>query len=310
MRINGNKQGDTIIDLARQDNQQIMMSIFGFYPPYTSREGLKNKQNQQVLQQYLDYVIARYAAQIDIWELTNEALPPLEWLNFISDYLHKNDPYQHPITTSLEEPRLNNSDLLSIHYYPETPINNRKLVEQIEKFHQDFAAFPHAKIISEFGFAYENHFPNSADWLRKYTWLFAFHQTGVIFWNTGYGYYAHPNNGNIYLGPEERKYLQNLRNFLPPMSLPIRQSHWLDAGSSLAVYELKNNKHHLLYVLSLDENRTQPQSIKVELTKSSKIIFFKPKSGKIISETAVEAGQKQLALPSFRDDLAVRIEYK
>ncbi len=86
-----------MVEESRKREYRVMMSIFAFYPPHSSRKAFAKKSNRKVLKKYLDYVIARYGASVDIWEITNEAIPILEWQNFISDYLSENDPYKHPL---------------------------------------------------------------------------------------------------------------------------------------------------------------------------------------------------------------------
>lgn len=308
MRINGNKQGDFIIEQARQRGYSIMMSIFGFYPPYISKEAVAKKSNQQVLEHYLDYVIARYGASVDIWELTNEALPSLEWLNFISNYLRENDPYKRPITTNLEETRLDNSDLLSIHYYPEAPKNNAELVEKITQLTKQHD-WSKAKIISEFGFAKANHFNDSAAWLRKFAWALSFNKIGIISWNTAYGLYQHTSNGNVYLGPEERNYLNILRQFFPSMNQDLQNNHFIDAKAGVTIYELTDESHQLLYALKTDLSKKEPVVINLTTKKSGTVTFLNPKTG-AQEHMQITATQQTITLPDFSDDLAIKIRYE
>ena len=309
MDINGNFQGDFLVEEARKREYRIMMSIFAFYPPHSSREAFAKKPNRIVLEKYLDYVIARYAASVDIWELTNEAVPILEWQNFISDYLSKNDPYKHPITTSLEEPDLNNSDLLSIHYVAETPASNRDIVDKVIDFNSSYEQ-EKTKIISEFGFKDANHFANSADWLRKYAWIFTFQRTGIIFWNTGSHFYENleTENSNTYVGPEERSYLKTLTNFLPSINVTTVNRFYLNNEGKLAIYELEDENNYLFYLLNLG-SADEVQKLAIEINKNGSVIFIDPKTGIILQKASVNKGQRELSLPAFKDDLAIKISY-
>lgn len=308
MDVNGNLQGDAIIRAAKDKDMQIMMSVFSFHPPYTSVEAISNKKNQQVLQLYLDYIIARYASLIDVWELANEAKPSLQWSNFISDYLAQNDPYQNPITISLEEPKLNNSELLSIHYYPEWPKDNLDLKQKITKFHQ-LHPWPQRKIISEFGFAKANHFPDSDVWMRKFTWIFATQKIGLVFWNTGYGLYEHHSNGNIYLGPKERGYLKVISDFWPPLQQEAKsQNYQLTDG--VEVYEVGDEKYKILYLLQLTNKTQYNVKIRLQLSQKASVQGIDPSSGKEILAQKLDAGEQVINLPTLSDDLAIKIIYK
>ncbi|MBT3249551.1 MAG: PQQ-binding-like beta-propeller repeat protein [Candidatus Pacebacteria bacterium] len=309
MSINGNYQGDSINEEARKRGYRVMMSVFSFYPPYSSKESFAKQKNREVLEQYLDYVIARYAASVDIWELTNEALPTLKWQNFISDYLSEHDPYKHPITTSLEEPDLSNSNLLSIHYYSEIPENNRDLVNKVSNLYSRYDEWKKAKIISEFGFKGANYFTNSAGWLRKFAWIFTFKKTGIISWNTSCCLFKNPGgNGNTYLGPQERGYLKVLSEFLPLMQIDTINKFYLGNQGQLAVYELKDKGYHLFYLLNFT-SVDQLQKLVIEVNKKGLVIFVDPKTGSVLQKLSVSKGQQELILPVFKDDLAIKISY-
>ncbi len=117
LSVNGGKFGDSLIEKLRARDIKIVMTIFGFYPPYRTYEEITNQDNQQALEFYLDYVIARFSPYIDLWELTNEAEAHELWYDFIISYLQKNDPYHHPISTNWETNSAENLDYLSVHWY-------------------------------------------------------------------------------------------------------------------------------------------------------------------------------------------------
>lgn len=308
MDINGNLQGDIILDELKKRDIKSMMSIFAFYPPYISQEAFSKKANQQVLEQYLDYVIARYASLIDIWEISNEALPSLEWLNFISNYVVDNDPYKHPITTNLEQPLLENSDLLSIHWFAPIPENNEKLIEQVDylKTKDDWKK---AIMISEWGFKKQNQFPGSADIMRKFTWLSLFRSMGMIYWNTAYGFFENQTNANVYLGPIERSYLRILKDFLPKnLILPIEKKI-LTTDLQTQVYLLKNNDYILAYVLKIDESMKKQDHLNLDLNDQANLQWINPTTGLIIKEESLNKGEQEILIPNFSVDLAMKITY-
>lgn len=309
MDINGNLQGDIILDELKKRNIKSMMSIFAFYPPYISQEAISKRANQQVLEQYLNYVIARYASLIDIWEISNEAIPSLEWLNFISNYLVDNDPYQHPITTNLEQPLLENSELLSIHWFGATPENNFKLYEVVNylKTKDDWKK---AIMISEWGFEKQNQFIGSADIMRKFTWLGLFKGMGIIFWNTGYGYYENQFNGNIYLGPIERNYLKVVQNFLPQLNYPIKANCQYLETNNLLSCSLENNEYYLIYLLKSNEKKPiLDNKLPLEINKPGLMEIINPKNGEVLESKNLNKDVGEIVLPIFADDLAIKITY-
>ena len=308
MNVNGNLQGDAIVGEAQKRNIRIMMSIFAFYPPYASKEAVSKKENQQIISKYLDYIVSRYASNIDIWELSNEALPSQEWQDFVSDYLAKNDPYNHPITTSLENYNLRNSNLLSIHLYTH-PKNNLELIEQVEKLLQKprEQSWPGAIMISELGFSDANYFAESADLMRKMTWILAFKKVGVIFWNTGDSLIENNGSSNIYLGPTERIYLKELGNFLSNLKLPIKNSFEITNNDQLAVYKLENKQLKLIYLVNLNSQKNNSLELTIDVEDSSLVEIVDPKNNKLIKQIKIEKDLKKITLPYFAEDLAIKI---
>lgn len=308
MDLSGNKKGDAIIEMAREKEYRVMMSIFAFYPPYISKEAFEKKENQKVLTTYLDYIIARYATSIDVWEIANEAIPSLEWQNFISNYLYENDPYQHPITTSLEETRLVHSDLLSIHHYPPSPKSNQELVTQIEKLENE-QSWSKAKIISEFGFAKTNYFTGSADTLRKTAWIFTMQKMGLITWNTGFGFFENKFNGNIYVGPEERFYLKIITDFMPIFSSSAINEKRIDEENGIVIYGLKDEAQELYYILKTDLTKTTKE-LSLNAKKDGAVVLLNPKTGQVIRKESLPAGtDRKIALSMIEDDLVIKIIY-
>lgn len=308
MSINGNLEGDYILDELKARDFKTMMSIFAFYPPYTSKEAFEKRANQKVIEKYLDYVIARYSASIDIWELTNEAAPPLEWQNFISDYLAKNDPYHHPITTNLEETNLKNSELLSFHFYSPIPKNNINLSSMTE-YLKNKQSWNKAMIISEFGFKNSNYFDSSPDILRKYTWVSIFRKMGIIFWSTSF-LYKNTENANVYLGPVEREEIKSLIDFLPKLTSPLESNVQILEEKNLVYYSLEDKNYKLLYFLKVDQNdNSKTMTPYINFKKQGILQIIDPKTGIVKDSYPVAEGYSTIKLPNFNDDLAIKVTY-
>lgn len=335
MNLKGNMYGDYLVEQARNHQYKIMMSLFSFDIPYASKKAINEKQNQEVITQYLDYIIARYASMIDIWELSNEAIPSQEWQNFVSDYLNKHDPYKHPITTSLENSDLNHSQLLSRHYYAPIPKNNQELVKQIDEFYADYPDWSEAQIISEFGFEKANYFvrkkdegfekrgledasggsgaranidtdSNSADWLRKFAWIFAMNKTGVMFWNTGERLYLNQSNGNTYLGPVERNYLGVLQKFFPSFTVNTHKDDFKTNHDTAKTYRLYDQNHEIVYLLNLTSTMTESFSLQLVSPPESRVELFNPLTGQLINQITMPSNQ-QITIPEFSDDLVLKV---
>ncbi len=307
MSINGNFQGDTIIDEAKKRNMKLMMSVFSFSPPYSSKEAISKKSNRKIIIKYLDYVIARYASNIDIWELSNEAFPSIEWQNFISDYLAKNDPYKHPITTNFENTKLNNSNLLSIHIYAH-PKNNFDLLDYINKnFKKPITEdWQGAMMVSELGFSDSNFSAVSANFMRKIMWILAFKQTGIVYWNFGDVILQNNKTPNIYIGLKEY-HLNELQKFLSGLQIPSTSKFEIISNNRLAVYQLENKNTKLFYLINMINEMTMNFDLPISVDENSLVQMVDPKSNTTLKEMFVNQKTKTIQLPRFYDDLAIKI---
>jgi hypothetical protein len=189
-------------------------------------------------------------------------------------------------------------------------VSNKDIVDEVIDFNSSHEQ-EKAKIISEFGFKDANHFAKSADWLRKFAWIFTFQKTGIIFWNTGLNFYENleTENSNVNIGPEERFYLKTLVNFLPPINVAATNKFYLKNEDKLAVYELEDENSYLFYLLNLS-SANERQKLEIEIKKNGSITFIDPKTGRVLQKTSISKGEQKLSLPIFKDDLAIKIDYE
>lgn len=309
--INGGKFGDSLIDKLKNRNFKIIMTIFGFYPPYISEEEITKKENQETLKIYLDYVIARFSPYIDLWELSNEAEAHYLWYDFVIDYLKENDPYHHPVSTNWETESAKNLDFLSVHWYNPNLTDPGTLSNQIGYLKQKYQNTDQAIFVSELGFKNYSHFQDSSESMRMLTWLSIFQKMGIVFWTQGQnGIYKNLNNANIYLGPVERSYLLTLSNFLPKdMYLPVNSKLIFIHDLQVQAYLLENNDFILAYLLKMDESLKKQDYLNLNLANNANLQWIEPKTGKIIEEKLIEKGQQRILIPNFNIDLAMKISY-
>ncbi len=81
-----------------------------------------NPQARRLYKQRLRYIIARWSAYPNIltWEFWNEVHAPPSWISEMADFLRRNDPYAHLITTTWADEqiwRLDGIDISQIHHY-------------------------------------------------------------------------------------------------------------------------------------------------------------------------------------------------
>lgn len=309
--INGGAFGDELVKKLKEKDFKVIMTIFGFYPPYKSSEEISDKNNQLAIQAYLDYVIARFGPYVDLWEITNEAEPSEDWYEFVINYLKNNDPYHLPISTNWETDSAKNLDFLSIHWYNPIRDDAGFLSGDISYLYKKYNQEDKPILISEFGFKNLSWFENSAENTRILSWLSVFQKMGIIFWTNGQnGIYENKDNANIYLGPKERNYLSYLNNFLPKkMYLPIAYELLNINSLQTQTYLIKNKDFILAYLLKIDSNKQEKTFIDLNIEEAAKVQWISPKTGLLLKEEKIDKGLQKIEIPNFDVDLAIKIEY-
>ena len=70
------------------------------------------------IERHLEFVVARWGAQTDVWSLLNEQRADDGWLTAASEYLRSIDPYHHPVTSSWNDHlSLSQIEIDSVHWY-------------------------------------------------------------------------------------------------------------------------------------------------------------------------------------------------
>jgi outer membrane protein assembly factor BamB len=202
---------DEFLKQLRAENFRVVFGIFGFQPETES----------DAVTAYLDYCIARFGPWIDVWEISNEAWPDEKWVSFVSEYLKKHDPYNHPITTNWDRSNLNSIDIVNLHYYRSEPTTELTA----EFLNQIFAHRNTNKpiLFGEFGNSETNWDLGSAERLRIKSWLSAWQRSSLIIWNQSGSKSTQKENSNLYMGTQEFEVTRKLVSWLKKYDgIPLR----------------------------------------------------------------------------------------
>ncbi|MBI3538093.1 MAG: DUF5060 domain-containing protein, partial [Chloroflexi bacterium] len=268
--------GDELAQKLRQNNFRIYMAVFGFAPPFPN--GSKNKTQMDAIKRAVKYAVDRYGAYVDFWELMNEfPNPPAtiddDWYNQIGAYLKSIDPYRHPISTSWQRPDLAIIDITSPHWYQKENELESDLVavEQIKNA-KGHTAKP--IIFGEQGNSEINWDTRSGLRMRLRSWTAFFNEAVLIFWNASA--LKDARNGvasNIYLGPEERGYVQVLQNFVSGLDARIAMSEiTVSKPEAVRGYALRAQTTFVAYLHAYRDhtNPTTGIAVTVSLTTGGK----------------------------------------
>jgi hypothetical protein len=295
--VRESKWADRLLTAARAHGFHIMLALF-FKPPDASQPD-----------QYLRaarYVMARYGAYVDVWEITNETEAekfPIEFIQALASYVRALDPYKRLITNSFE--RDGDWKVLDARS-PHIQISQDAFAD-MQRATQGFTTA--AAVISG-----ETYNPGNRNWdelssrrLRMYAWT-AF-LTGLVdvYWNTTFSRTCKCVPGNMYLGAEERGYiavLQKLSAGVPANSELLA----LQLPDKVTGYALTSPTTFLAYLYRpLGTTVKTTSQFGVDVPVNGTLTFFDPATGNSLGHFPVKAGKQLFKTPPYVQDVVISI---
>ncbi len=308
--------GDTLVRKLQQYGVRTYMVIFGFNPPFAGQALSAGDLN--AIKRYVKYVVDRYGASVDFWELMNEAFATDEWYREVATYLRSIDPYKHPISTSWEKPGLGVIEINSPHWYEkESEFESDR--DTWNRFGQSpgtqagsgWKAANKPVIVGEQGNTVQNWDDRSALRMRLRSWTTFFAEGTLIFWNSSFAKdYRNPDAANIYLGPEERGYLKVLQDFTRRFdpNLAIVQIG-VSNPARVRAYALSSATMYAAFLHAYTDhtNATIGISVTIETRSAGTATWIEPATGRVLGSQLVAAGRQILAVPAFVTDVALKV---
>jgi len=305
--------GDQLVQSLRRHGLRTYMVIFGFSPPFPNGSG--NGAQMDAIKRYVKYVVDRYAAHVDFWELMNESPnPPVtiedDWYIQVATYLREVDPYDHPISTSWQRPDLSVIDINSPHWYAKENEFGSDLatLDQIAFFKGHFNK---PIIFGEQGNSEQNWDARSALRMRIRSWTAFFNEAVLIFWNTSC---CKDSQGgvasNIYLGPEERAYVNVLQDFVRSLDRRIVSTEIeISDPARVRGYALSAPSIYVAYLHAYTDhtNPTSGITVTIDSPIAGTATWIDPVDGTVLESINISAGRQSLNVPAFTTDVALKI---
>jgi hypothetical protein len=298
--------GDQLVRALRKYGFRAYMVIFGPRPPFA---GGASSAQLDAVKRYVKYVVDRYGAYVDFWELMNEANASDPWYAQIGGYLRQIDPYHHPISTSFERPDLSVIDINAPHWY-----------ETESEFDSDsdtwrrMTAWKQAGkpvIVGEQGNTGQNWDPTSALRMRLRAWAAFFAEGTLVFWNASFAKdYRNAGAANLYIGPEERGYLRILQRFTRGVdSRSAITTIGISDPARVRGYALRSPIGYEAYLHAYTNHSTPTTGVGVTINaaRHGVAVWTSPATGAVIARQHVNAGTQTLSAPSFATDVALKI---
>ena len=232
---------DKVFDTLRAHGFSIWAVVFeknsrpAVFPNMNESNTKYHVAQQQAIARHLDFVQARWGAQVDVWSLLNEQRADASWYAYAAGYMRSADPYGHPVSSSWDD-HINMTQLQidSVHWYycSDTTACNENSDKAMADVTAQHLANGKPVYFTETGNEGHNWDPDSHTRMRLRSWAAFFSSASLLWWNTaGTQSYAGVA-GNMYLGPTERSYQRVLRNFTERMRDPAVQAINVTAASS------------------------------------------------------------------------------
>lgn len=308
----GGAAADRLFQTLRRYGFRIEMVLFGSSPPFTSDADSSDPAKIAAVERYAKYVVDRYGAYVDFWELMNEANASTTWLTQIATTIHQLDPYAHPVGTNWSQPQLGVMNFGSDHWYESEDPLQSDAVAWARLRGEPARALGKPTLVDEQGNIGRNWDPTSGVRMRLRSWTAFFAETTLVFWNASFANdYVNPAAAaSLYIGPDERRYVRVLQNYTRGFD-PRAVVAGVSATPSGAVrgYALGGPLDYGLYLVAADDHTTPLTGVRVTVVpqRAGLATWIDPDSGRVLAQTKVPAGSQSLAVPAFTVDVALKI---
>ena len=298
--------GDTLVQTLRKNKMRIWMDFFG--PPVFNNITGSTPLQEAAVKKYINYVVARYGAYADIWELFNENFASSYYINTVTAYIRSIDPYHRLISISAQQPQLPAIDIDSPHWY-EKESELRSDLRTVDRLSVE-KPYNKPVIFGEQGNAIANWDTLSAERMRIRSWTAFFAEGMFIFWNTTYikNYYQ-PVSANIYLGPQERGYIRALQNYTATADSGIRPiSFFVSNSHQVRSYGLKSSKIIMGYFHHYTSHTNYvTTSFTYRMHQPGTLYWLNPADNTVIDSAKLAYGTQKITSPQFNIDVAMLI---
>jgi len=323
--VQGGLWGDQLVESLRKNDFRIWLLFFDRletenYYPYAA----DNPAEQEAVKRFIGYLVARYGAYVDIWELNGEApLPtdniPLDvwerWITFTSDYLRSIDPFNRLISISWASselhgnPALPQIDINAPHWYQNEDELTSDLVTSNRISEQRAQNKP--IIFGEQGNQSLNWDERSGLRMRLRSWTAFFEEAILIPWNTSAAKMTIPAQfaANLYIGPEERSYIRTLQDFTTNIDPDAKRFTLTPSTSDVRAYGLQSSSVILGYFHHfIDHTNSVTTNITINVPFNGTATWIDPATGDILQTSSVSSGTQTLTSPGFVVDVALKIQ--
>jgi hypothetical protein len=305
----GGAIADRLVQTLRRFGFRVEFVLFGGNTPFVSDSDAANPAKMAADERYAKYIVDRYGAYVDFWELTNEADTSDRWISQLGAYVKRVDPYGHPLGTSWDRPGVQVLDFGSDHWYQTEKPTESDAVTWGRLHGEPARKLGKPVLVDEQGNAGMNWDPTSGLRLRIRSWTAFFAEGTLVFWNASFIKNCCPNGSySVYIGPEERGYVRVLQSFTRGFDPRAAAAQARVTGPARA-YALRGPRQYALYLVAGGgfDRPTRGVRVSVNPVRAGVATWIDPASGRVLARRKVKAGSQVLAVPRFTVDVALKI---
>jgi len=295
-------------------------------PDLTEPRFVNDSLRVNAVKRYLKYCNDRWGAWVDIWEFFNEKSTNKQWFEILVSYMHDIDPYHHLLTSNPSYIAPNLFDLLTMHEYDNGDNSNtdRNIANKKNKTLREQQK---PMVFTEFGNQrpYSNYNPQR---YRVFIWTAFAEQAHLILWNNSFAKYDTGGVGqytNVYLGPEERQETKIHTQFISHFPIKHRNvALEVSKPNKVRVHALQADDDLIAYLYCFADRPNiksgrekdngailKNMTVKVPVPQNANYaIWVDPESGRVLDSFEITSGLKELNVPDFKVDIALRVSEK
>ena len=321
---------DEMMRLLRKYDIRFFYGIFGFTKAFNDQP--QDAEAMARVRRIIKYSVDRWGAYVDFWEMLNEQHADDAWYGITVPYLKSIDPYQKPVATSWQRPKLECIDLNAPHWYQnEDELTSDRVTaaraRETKRYgkpvvygEQGNTRGREDRTAQGIGGVWD---PGSARRMRVRLWTAMFSEISFIFWETSYAKDGHFMN--IWIGPEERQYVRALQDFAYRLDTEVKMVDVPLEGPGadrVRAYGLRSDGRAAVYLHHFgcaecitggrakhrwdhDRGSVRGLEVSVDVPRSATGYWYDPRDASILQRLDVQAGPQTFTAPPFEIDVAL-----
>ncbi len=311
---------DQYAKMLKEKGFAVYLCIFGMSFPW-QKDSVQAPENMEKLRNFLSFVVNRYGAYTDIWELGNEVRSKTyqdTLLQIMAEHIRTVDPHAKPISTSYARAELEYIDIASPHGYINTTPDkfDRWPRGRLEEYGEYNKPIVYGELGNSGTCPYDTmpDFPHAAheDRWRVTLWTMFFSEVIPIFWHTESRKYCGPGPKNFHLDTISMKYLQILTGWQKGFDPGAQVVPDLIETSSSDVrgYALSGERNYAVYLYDWAGYASTRSGLSITINPSDVGTgdWMDPKTGDVLSSIVVETeGPQSISVPDFKADAVLKM---